>query len=348
MAKETIDVKGIKETLSGNEIFLFGGKKVILVTDTEAKKSGVTVAYKKVTSEGSVGRKALSVTITQPGELVPIKGKVVQSVSISEAALNRAMKVASNGKGKGKKSAKASGPVEKVFALLRKEKKVVKAKVLKATKTGKKVEFKLDGEKEARALKDDFLFDDRDEAREALKELKGTGKKGKKAAGKKTAKETGKKAADEKAAKSAKKTAKAKCYLLLKKEKKVVTGRIVKELSSGKIKVQYKDPEDEEKVSKSFKGDFIFEDRAEAKAALKTLKGDGKKASSKKSESKKASGKKTSSKKAASKKAEKKAAATVELTCGSCKWRNPKKNDCPDYDDVYEDSDICEKYKAKK
>lgn len=181
---------------------------------------------------------------------------------------------------KGKEKA-AKVKAEKVVALLKKEKKVVTAKVIKDTKTGKKVEFKLDGEKVQRAVKADFIFGDRAEAKEALKELKGGKKKkaSKKAEPKKTAKAKDKKAA-KKTAKKEKAAPAAKVFAVLKKEGKVVRAKVLKTLKSGSIKAEYK--VDGEKTSGTFKKGFTFESRPEAREALKALKGGKKKAGSKK------------------------------------------------------------------
>lgn len=414
MAKSTIDVKGIEKNIQAGDIFLMDGKKQIVVDDYEVKKAGVVIDFRNVGKEGKLSNKEQNAEITSAYELIPIKGKLVTTVTATEAAVNRAMKewMKANGnadtgksskagkkasksddkavkremkkafstmlknlktivksddkdeikeakaenrklvkainkagfslqeedgeialldgdeeevatrklpaakadKKAGKTSAKAGKKADKpkkVYALLKKEKKVVTAKALKKTKSGAKCAFKLDGETEERSIKSEFIFEDRTDAKAALKELKGGGKK---ASSKKTDKKADKKKADKP----------KKVYVAAKK--KVLAGKLVKELSSGKLKIEFKDS-DGDKVLKSFKPEVVFESKAEAK---KALKGTDKKAGKK------------SSKKAASKK--------EELTCGQCKFRNAKTNECKWYNDVFADSEICEDghFKAKK
>jgi hypothetical protein len=390
---KAIDTKAIVSNIKAGKFHLLNGKKQVMVTDHDDKKAKVTIDFHAIGKEGKISKKEGSTDITDPMQLIPMKGKLTQLATISESAVNRAMKAFSksaNGapgksavsksdvkkifyayvttlkeiaasddadekrdlrkernkalkvitkagyevrdddtalvltydgddiasrkapslKKAGKKADKnkASKKAARVYILLSKEKKVVAAKALKETKRGQKCSFKLDGEKEERIIKSDFIFEERDEAKAALKEMK----KGK---------EKGKKAKIEKA---------AKVYVLLKKQKKVVAGKLLKELGSGKMKVAYKDPEAEEKTTKNFKPDVVFEERDEAKDALKELK---------KGKVKEQKGKEKGK--------GKKAVKTVVL-CGACKHRMKKTDECPWYDHVYADSDICENFKAKK
>ena len=336
MAKSTVDVKGIEATLKAGDIFLLGGKKQIVVDGYDAKKGGVTIDFRKVGKEGKLSTKSASLEVTEPTELLPLKGKIVSTVSISEKALDRAMKAYAKGNGKTSRSAKVDKSTKtgksvkadkpaKVYAVLKKEKKVVSAKVLKETSSGKKCEFRFEGEKISRSIKDEFIFDDRSEAKAALKELKG-GK-----STKAVTKSSEKKAASKKEPKTSEaKAGSKKVYVILKSANKVVSGKFVKETANGaKTKVIFRDPEQEEKVTRSFKNELVFEDRPEAKAALKALKN-----------GKKDSGKAKKEEKAKSGKAAK--AAKEELTCSDCKKFNKKKNDCEHYNGTHANDPICD------
>jgi hypothetical protein len=430
MAKQAIDVKGIEKNLEASDIFLFGGKKQIVVDDYDVKKGTVAVGYRAIGKFGNLSKKEYTANVNDPAQLLPIRGRLTTTASITETALKRAMNAwlkanqndtgasgttvksekqalravkrdfsgyarnlklvaksddsaerkelkAENRKAlraitkagygirdeenkivlftklgalksmktvdimsrrtltaakatrttkttkttkaaKSTKAAKTSAKA-KVYVVLRKEKKVVAAKVLKDTRAGAKCSFRLDGEVIERSIREQYMFDTRTEARESLAELKG----GKTSRQKAPAKKTKAEAAD-------------KVFIMLKAHKKVVVGKRIKESANGKkARVTFKDPAEGEVVTKTVSSAIIFESRPEARAALRSI-GNGKAG-------------KTAASKTVAKASGRKAKAKATPTCGMCKHRNTRKNDCPWYDSVYEDSDICDDghYKAK-
>lgn len=424
MAKQAIDVKGIEKNLEASDIFLFGGKKQIVVDDYDVKKGAVVVDYRTISKTGSLGRKGYSANVDDPTQLLPIKGRLTTTASITETALKRAMnawlKANQNDTGAGGTTAKserqalmavkrnfsayarnlkaiektddredkkdmraenrtalraitkagygirdednkivlfsgsgkktvdimsrrapaakatkttkvaektkaAKTPAKaKVYVVLRKEKKVVAAKVLKDTRAGAKCSFRLDGEVVERSIREQYMFDTRPEAREALSELKGGKTSRRKAAAKKTTTKKTKAAASEKV------------FVMLKTQRKVVVGKVLKASADGnKVRVTFKDPAKGEAVTRTVSSTIVFESRPEARTALRATR---------------TAGKKTSTKSVSKKTSARKAKAKAAPTCGSCKHRNARKNDCPWYNDVYSDSAICDDghYRAKK
>lgn len=207
------EMKKLANTLEEGEIYLLDGKKQVYLAEVSVNRSGISAEVLPVTKNGKINAsKAQDIKVTSPATLTLVQARQQTFVTISAKALKKAEKafqVHSNGSSKSTSS--------KIYAVLRKEKRVAVAKVLKDLKTGKKCSFRSAGETITRKIPNELIFTNKKKATAALKNLKKPTKVSRK---------------------SNTKSENKKGYLLLKKSGTILDCRILENMGSKKYKVE--------------------------------------------------------------------------------------------------------------